>query len=84
MAPTPFPTNEGAAPGASQDVILIVILLGVMLFFLIRNIGKFSSSGMKVSRASRKARESADETTTAGEEEEEEEEEDEGAETKED
>jgi hypothetical protein len=49
MAPTPFPTSETAAAGSNQDFVLIVILLGVMLFFLVRSIGKFSGSGMKVS-----------------------------------
>lgn len=51
MAPTPFPTGNTASSGNNQDFVLIVILLGLMLFFLIRSIGKFSSSGLKVEGA---------------------------------
>ncbi|KXZ40890.1 hypothetical protein GPECTOR_1485g669 [Gonium pectorale] len=57
MAPNPFPqADAAAAQGAGQDFILVIILLGLMLFFLVRSIGKFSSAGLKASHPCRHPR----------------------------
>jgi len=63
---------DANAPAAGQDMVLIVILLAVMAFFLLRNLAKFKSDGMAVSRHKK----DDDEEDEDEEEEEEEEEED--------
>lgn len=62
-------------PAAGQDIVLIVFLLAVLLFFLVRNMASFR--GLKIRGPDGKPTESETEggTTTQGEEEEEEEEE---------
>eukprot|EP00197_Chlamydomonas_leiostraca_P008001 CAMPEP_0202864164 /NCGR_PEP_ID=MMETSP1391-20130828/4517_1 /ASSEMBLY_ACC=CAM_ASM_000867 /TAXON_ID=1034604 /ORGANISM="Chlamydomonas leiostraca, Strain SAG 11-49" /LENGTH=81 /DNA_ID=CAMNT_0049543879 /DNA_START=96 /DNA_END=341 /DNA_ORIENTATION=+ len=57
---------------SGQDAIMIVVLLVILLFFLLRNMAKFRSDGMTVSRAGK------EKTSDDEEEEEEEEEEQEG------
>lgn len=46
----PFDTlnSTQSSTGSGQDTLLIVILLVGMLFFLLRNMAKFSNSGLKV------------------------------------
>lgn len=76
MSSNPF-TAEAPAQAAAQnqDFILVVILLGLMLFFLVRSLAKFKGSGIKISRPKGSDAKGSETEATAGEEEEEEEEE---------
>mmetsp|Transcript_19479 Transcript_19479/g.42224 ORF Transcript_19479/g.42224 Transcript_19479/m.42224 type:complete len:85 (+) Transcript_19479:88-342(+) len=68
--------SETAAPekAAGQDTVLVLVLLAIMVLFLLRNIAKFRSEGMAVSRTkggAGKAKESDEEDEEDEEEEEE-------------